>query len=143
MKKEMVYSMIVGVICGVVGFGGGYTVGKKTVPAGGPGQFAGMRNGTGQNGQPRMFAKGNNLITGEVVSVDATSLTVKLRDGSSKVILMSEKTSVGKAVEGKKEDIIKGAQVMVGGESNSDGSLTATSVQIRPQTELEKPVENK
>jgi len=60
------------------------------------------------------------------------TITVKLPDGSSKIILLSEKTSINKASEGSVADLVVGEKVAVFGTTNTDGSVTAQNIQINP-----------
>jgi len=60
------------------------------------------------------------------------TITVKLEDGSSKIILLSEKTSINKASEGSITDLTAGEKVAVFGTTNADGSVTAQNIQINP-----------
>ncbi len=95
---------------------------KNSAAAGG--QFRGQRaNGGMQNG--------GGLISGQVFNKDAQSITVKMRDGSSRIIFYSSSTSVNKPVSGSINDISTGTEVMVVGTQNSDGSITAQSIQVR------------
>jgi len=75
---------------------------------------------------------GSGSLTGEVISEDQQSLTVKMLDGSSKIVFFSDSTIVSKTAEGSTSDIKIGNQVMVSGQQNSDGSYTAKNIQIRP-----------
>ncbi|MBI4009281.1 hypothetical protein HY357_03540 [Candidatus Roizmanbacteria bacterium] len=72
-------------------------------------------------------------IAGEIISADDKSITVKLQDGSSKIILLSDKTEINKAEKATKTDLKTGVQVAVFGNENSDGSITAQNIQLNPQ----------
>jgi len=61
------------------------------------------------------------------------SITIKLSDGSSKIVLYTDKTTYEKSIDGSRTDLQNGQQVMVLGTQNSDGSITAQSVQINPR----------
>ncbi len=89
----------------------------------------GMRTGTDAN-IPRGGA-GMNATSGEVISIDDKSMTVKLRDGGSKIVFFSDKTIVLKMTEGTRGDVIIGGQVTVSGSANPDGSVTAGVIQLR------------
>lgn len=86
----------------------------------------------GAGGGQRSARAGGGAASGEVISKDDKSVTVKLRDGGSKIIFLSDATSVAKSVDGSAKDITVGEQITASGSPNSDGSITAQSVQIRP-----------
>lgn len=73
-----------------------------------------------------------SAVRGKITSADNGSITVQLRDGSSKIITISGSTSINKAVNGSKDDLKTGEQVMVFGNNNSDGSVTAQNIQLNP-----------
>ncbi len=122
-------------------FYGGMLYGKSTVSAANPGQFrngAGFAGtgtgGTGQGGFRRGGGPGGmgGFTTGEILSKDATSITLKLRNGGSQIIFFSDKTTIGKMTDGTADDLVVGKEAVVMGSANSDGSLNAQSIQIRP-----------
>lgn len=105
-------------------------------------QFSGQaKNGQGAT---RMFVNGGSRngmrpVSGEVISADANSITVKSQDGSSKIVILSGSTKFVKTAEVAKNDITKGIQVGVFGTENTDGSITATNIQINPQQIIAAP----
>ncbi|OGK20229.1 hypothetical protein A3C23_03285 [Candidatus Roizmanbacteria bacterium RIFCSPHIGHO2_02_FULL_37_13b] len=92
----------------------------------------------GQMGQGRELGQGQNRtagfrpVAGEIISSDSDSITVKSQDGSSKIVILNDKTTFNKAEEGSKDDLKTGIEVAVYGSENSDGSVTAQSVQLNP-----------
>lgn len=104
--------------------GGGYYAGTKHVTAQVP-QRMGQR--FQQSGMR------NNFTGGEIIAKDDKSVTIKTRDGGSKIIFFSGTTEVGKFVTGAVTDLEIGKTITVMGAANSDGSITATSLQLRPQ----------
>ncbi len=95
-------------------------------------QFMGntMRGGQGRNG--------GNLATGEIIAKDDKSITVKLRDGGSKIIFYTNTTDIGKFTKGVLQDLEIGKTVVITGEQNSEGTITAQSIQLRPQIQQVK-----
>jgi hypothetical protein len=142
------YLIIAGaVVLAGASFYGGMQYQKSRQPANARGFFAqqtGDRSGNmpfGQQGVRRVVGgTGGQVTMGEVVSKDDTSFTVKLQgDEGSKVILLASSTSIGKMAEGTADDLSEGTNVVVTGSANSDGSITATMIQIRPAGEDSLP----
>jgi hypothetical protein len=71
---------------------------------------------------------------GEVLSKDATGITIKLRNGGSQIVLIGGSAQVLKSVTGTLNDVAVGSNVTVIGTANSDGSFTANSIQLRNGT---------
>lgn len=76
---------------------------------------------------------GGSATIGTVVSENATSITLALKSGSV-VVFYSTSTPIMKTTSGTPADITAGANITVIGTTNSDGSVTANSIQIRPAT---------
>jgi hypothetical protein len=53
-------------------------------------------------------------------------------DNSSKIIFLTESTAINKSGKGTKEDLKVGEKVVVFGQENADGSLTARNIQLNP-----------
>jgi hypothetical protein len=134
--------MLVPIICVLIGLGVGFLGGyeyrnyrlKKTITNIGTNgnfqRFTGSGiNRIGQNGNGMMRG---GIIEGTILFMDDKSVTVKLNDGSTKIILFSNSTSYSNTVASVKTDLKIGSTVAVFGVTNSDGSVTATSVQINP-----------
>ena len=104
--------------------------------ANGAGGFAG---GTGRTGGRGAMNGAGGFASGDILSKDASSLTIKLRTGGSKIVLFSDKTQVVEAVQGSVDDLAVGGSVTITGTANADGSVTAQSIQIRPATTAPAP----
>lgn len=76
---------------------------------------------------------GANLANGEIIAKDEKSITIKLRDGGSKIIFLSGTTAINKSATGTIDDLKVGTQVTATGTINTDGSVSAQMVQIRPE----------
>ena len=92
----------------------------------------GMNQQQGTRGGNGSVRGGFRPVNGEILSTDANSITVKLPDGSSKIVLLSDKTEINKASVATVTDLTAGEKVSVFGTENTDGSVSATSVQLNP-----------
>lgn len=132
------YVVGIAVVAIALGFFGGMQYQKRQVRTtfangvpGGNGQFFRQAGGR-QGGQNVRFGGGNRPVMGEIVNQDEKSMTVKLPDGSTKIVILSATTSYNKAEPGSQTDLKVGDSVGVFGTTNSDGSVTAMNVQINP-----------
>lgn len=140
-KNVILVSVILILIAAAGGFYGGmkYAGNKnpqKNFLANGA-NFQGMRQGGGNGSGNRT---GAGFVNGEILKKDDKSITVKLPDGGSKIVYLSDKAEISKSASGTPSDLEIGKQVMVNGTANSDGSITANLIQIRPQN---MPTNNK
>lgn len=122
--------IISSVLVGGIGFFGGMQYGQSTKNTTTPN--ASQRSTFRQNGQLGTGTNGNSGTMGEIVSNDNTSLTLKLANGGSKIVFFSNTTKITKTVDGETKDLITGKNVSVIGTTNSDGSITAKTIQLRP-----------
>ena len=133
--------VLVPVICVLIGLGVGFFGGieyknyqansaRANFTAGGAnGNFQRFNaNGTRMPGQT---GRGGATI-GSILSLDPKSITIKLSDGRSKIIVLSGSTTYSNTVSASQLDLKAGANVAISGTPNSDGSVTAINVQINP-----------
>ena len=142
MQKNLIAPLIVvAVLIGAGSFYGGMQYQKSQQPT--PQAQRGAGNGGGQRGAGGLGGvrggMGGGFISGEVLSKDAQSITVKLRDGSSKIVFFASSTAVGKMDAGSIADVAQGTQVTITGTTNNDGSVTASNIQIRPEGMMQPP----
>ncbi|MFZ2206511.1 MAG: DUF5666 domain-containing protein [Microgenomates group bacterium] len=130
MKPIVVFFITVGV--GALAFYSGMQYQQNTQQP--PG-----RNFTGQQGVGRTGMMSNRRIgngqpvSGEIISMDTDSLTVKMIDGSSRIVLLNDKTIYNKTASVEKNELKVGEKVGVFGTMNPDGSVSAQNVQLNPQ----------
>jgi len=131
MNKKIISIAVVAL---VVGIGMGYA-GANVFLSGAPGQnmqgnFSAIKGGNLNSMRAGGTANGG-MLSGTVATKDSESITINTKDGSSHVVLITTATSFLKSVSGEESDVAVDATVIVSGTTNSDGSITAQSVQIR------------
>jgi hypothetical protein len=128
-NNNIIITVVIALIVGVAAFYGGMHYQEKQNSNSDTRQIM-MGGQNGQVGQRRGNFQGTRPVNGEIVSLDANSITVKMRDGSSRIVILSGQTTINKASEGTKADLKTGERVTAFGTANSDGSITAQNVSI-------------
>lgn len=124
---------VVAIVAAGIGFFGGMKYQQSKQP------FAFRMGGNGQGGSIAFRRNGNKQamgvrpVSGEIISADDKSVTVKMEDGSSKIVILSDKTQINKADQATKDELNPGTKVVVFGTEGSDGTVTAESIQLNPQ----------
>lgn len=126
--KMTKHNVTIALVALVVGFGGGYYIGHGTAPANTTTNPSGFTRGaSGMRG-----GGGGGFLSGTVAKQDSGSITIDTRDGSSHVVLLTPATTVAKSAVGSLSDISVGANIIVIGTTNGDGSISANQIQLRP-----------
>jgi len=73
--------------------------------------------------------RGGNGTMGEVKSIEENTLTLSTAQ-DVKTVNLSDSTKIVKSVEGTTEDLLPGVRVMVTGETDEDGNITANQITI-------------
>lgn len=133
MNKIIIAAILTAVIVGTGSFFGGMQYGKSTRLSFNRQNFNGQMgaNIAGVIGNRAGGARaGANFTAGEIIAKDNQSITVKLRDGSSKIIFLSAKTEITKSATGTADDLVIGKTISASGATNTDGSVTADKIQL-------------
>lgn len=134
-QKNFAVTLVLLIVVAGAAFYGGMTYQKSKVAN--IGQFSG-RNGQGmaQRGGNGVTRNGFRPIDGDIIGADSSSVTVKLTDGSSKIILINDKTAINKAETATQTDLKVGQKIAVFGIENADGSISAQNIQLNPQANI-------
>jgi hypothetical protein len=126
MKNKTIVTGIIALIVGIgIGYGGAMALSPASSATSTHGTYA-ARMGGG------MHTAGGGFLSGTVATVSSESITLNTQDGSSHVVLVTPSTNISKSVSGSLSDVSAGTNVIVSGTTNSDGSLSATLIQLRP-----------
>jgi len=142
MKKVLPIFIIIVIVVGLGAFYGGMKYGESKGSS-----FGKLQNRLGSNvgeglnknqnsGAFGAMSNGGGFSGGEIISKDDKSITIKTQDGGSKIVFFSDKTQITKSASGSLEDLQLGQNISVNGTSNQDGSLTATTIQLRPASSV-------
>lgn len=143
MKNKMLIGFIIAVVVvGAGAFYGGMLYGKSQAVGARNSAFSqrqGLATGGaagGGQGRGGNRAAGGSFVNGSIIAKDDKSITVKSADGGSKIVFLAASTQITKSVDGSAADLATGKNVIATGSTNSDGSLTAQSIQLRPDLPL-------
>jgi hypothetical protein len=130
MKKNPIIVIVIVIVLVVASgaFYGGMAYAKSQRSKVNFGNFSGQRQG----GNLSQAINSNGMSSGEILSLDDKSVTIKMRDNGSKIIFFSDSTKISKMVDGAVADLVVGQNLVVNGTVNSDGSISAASIQLRP-----------
>ncbi|HUD02621.1 MAG TPA: hypothetical protein VMR46_01185 [Candidatus Paceibacterota bacterium] len=132
-KNQIIGAVVVLIIVGGSAFYGGMSYAGSQTPAargtfsagGGAGGFAGR---TGARG-----GAAGGFTAGTIVSSGSGTISIQQQNGSStEIVLVGPSTQILKTAAGSASDLSVGTAVTITGTANSDGSMTANSIQIRP-----------
>lgn len=138
MKNNLIIAAVFALIIGgAAGFFGGiqYQKSQRFQAFQFNGQ-ATQSNGSGNFRAGQGARNGFVPVTGEIIDSDDKSITVKLEDGSSKIVLLSKETSISKSNSVSTSELKKGERVAAFGTQNSDGSITAQNIQLNPMSRI-------
>jgi len=149
-EKNTILFVVIVIVASVLAFVAGNQYGKNSAFSKAQNQFGqfGGQNGARRGGQNMMGNTGNRMMNGglnggEIIAKDDHSLTLKMRDGGSRIIFFTTSTKVLMSSEGNLNDLSVGKNVTVMGQANPDNSINATSIQLRPDLAEMKPEDKK
>lgn len=126
-KTHIIWAVVV-----IVALAGGYFWGRAngaaSRAAGYVGAFSSSTRGFARTGA----AAGGAGALGQITAVTSSSLTLQLANGNSEVVFYSTSTQVTEQTTVSPNVLAAGTNVLVAGTSNSDGSVTATTIAVRP-----------
>lgn len=130
-KNNIITTVVITIIIGGLAFFGGMKYqASKAQAQGGPGtanQRQMFRNTAGRGGA------GAGFLNGQITSKDNSSLTIKDRNGNSRIVLYSASTTIGKVATGTPDDLTVGSPVSVIGQTDSNtNTITAQSINLTP-----------
>lgn len=136
-KKLTVIWVIIAVAALAGGFFWGKSVGATSTTAAsrtGSGRFA-LGSSTagfaGRTGFGVSGAAGGGFAVGQVLSLGSDSLVLQLANGNSENVFFSSSTQVIVPQPAPISSVQTGTMVMVTGTTNSDGSVTASTIELR------------
>jgi len=140
-KKQLPFFIVIAVILMVISFYSGRISAPKIEEnnfnnyANQGGRLSNMSNVPGA-GLSRSGGNKANMLSGELISKDENNLTIKLPDGGSKIIFFSPTTVVSQLSTSTVDSLDIGQNIIANGTLNSDGSLSAFTIDSRINSSL-------
>ncbi len=133
---------VVAVVVAIVFGGGGYYFGTQSAKSAVPAGAAAYAGRTGTAGRTGGFGGASALgggTAGTIISTGNGTLTIQMAASTStsattgtKIVLFDSSTMVNELQSVPASSLTVGQNVTVAGTANADGSVTATSIQVRP-----------
>jgi hypothetical protein len=139
--KIIIPAVLIGIVAaGIAFFGGVKYAESKKAPIDSRSTARGTFNTTGTagfngGGTRRGMAGGQGFggaVAGDIIARDESTITVKMRDGGSKIVFYTSSTPITKTVRATASDLVAGEPIMITGAANQDGSINAQAIQLRP-----------
>lgn len=119
---------IVWAVVAVAALIGGIFLGEG-MAAGGNAQLANGASSSSARGGFRTDSSGS-VFAGQVSAINGSDITLQLSNGNSEVVLYSSSTPVAEPTNVPISKVVTGSNIVVMGTKNSDGSVTASSIEI-------------
>ena len=132
LKNKIISLVLAGIVIVGISFYLGMQYGQNSKSQMGPGGNFSQRNGQMGSSTLRGNRSLGGMVSGQILSIDTNSLTIKSQDGGSRIVFLSASTTVNKMTEGAVKDLVVGSNVSVNGGANADNSINAQIIQIRP-----------
>lgn len=133
MKNKLMLPGIAAAVALIIGFGAGYVMPHAAAARGAFGGAGATFTRTGGAGGGFGGRAGGGFTAGRILSVGNGTMTIQEQNGSStEIVLVGPSTEIEKMVSGSVSDLSAGTNVVITGTPNSDGSMTAQSIQLRP-----------
>lgn len=140
MSRNIWITLVVAIVFAGGGFWAGISYAQSKSPArgqfaGGAAAFAGRVGGGGTGGRSfggatmgTIISSGNGSFTIELPNATTTGATT-----GTKIVLFDSSTQIQEMQNVSSSNLTEGKNVLITGTQNSDGSITATNIQIRPE----------
>jgi hypothetical protein len=113
-------------------------------------RFSGRNNQNGQTTAGANTTRGNMIqrtggmtgsrpVNGEIIAIDDKSMTIKLPNNTSKIVLFDSGLIINKMATATATDLKVGEKVAAFGKENADGSMSVQNIQLNPQFQTAKP----